>query len=63
MVFATSLGQIPAMKVVHAGPDWTEITLSWSDFGVDGKDLIGILIGGAQKSGLMQFWIDEVKLH
>lgn len=63
MVFATSLGQIPATKRVHAGADWTEITLPWSEFGVDGKDLIGILIGGGQKSGLMQFWIDEVKLH
>ena len=62
MVFAASLGQIPATKLVHAGADWTEITLPWSDFGVDGKDLIGILIGGGQKSGPMPFWIDEVKL-
>ena len=62
MVFATSLGQIPATKRVHAGADWTEITLPWSDFGVDGKDLVGILIGGGHKSGPTQFWIDEVKL-
>jgi imidazolonepropionase-like amidohydrolase len=62
MVFAASLGQIPATKRVHAGAEWTEITLPWSDFGVDGKDLIGILIGGGQKSGVVQFWIDEVKL-
>ncbi|MDP9192760.1 MAG: amidohydrolase family protein [Acidobacteriota bacterium] len=63
MVFAASLGQIPAMKVVHAGADWTAITLSWSDFGIDGKDLTGILIGGAQKSGPIEFHIDEVKLR
>ncbi len=62
MVFASSLGQIPATKGVHVGAGWTEIVLSWNDFGVDGKDLIGILIGGGQKSGPVQFWIDEVKL-
>lgn len=62
MVFAQSLGQIPASKLVRAGADWTEITLPWTDFGVDGKDLIGILIGGAQKSGKVDFRIDDVKL-
>jgi imidazolonepropionase-like amidohydrolase len=62
MVFAESLGRVPATKRVHAGADWTEITLPWSDFGVDGKDLVGILIGGAHKSGPLDFWIDEVKL-
>ncbi|HEU4889746.1 MAG TPA: amidohydrolase family protein [Thermoanaerobaculia bacterium] len=62
MVFAESLGRIPASKLVRAGADWTEITLPWTDFGVDGKDLIGILIGGAQKSGKVDFRIDDVKL-
>lgn len=33
-----------------------------SDFGIDGKDLIGILIGGAQKSGKAELSIDDVKL-
>lgn len=62
MVFAESLGRIPATKLVHAGADWTEITIPWSDFGIDGKDLVGILIGGAQKDGKADFRIDEVKL-
>jgi imidazolonepropionase-like amidohydrolase len=62
MVFAQSLGQIPASKVVHAGAEWTEIALAWSDFGIDGKTLTGILIGGAQKNGKVDFRIDEVKL-
>jgi imidazolonepropionase-like amidohydrolase len=63
MVFAQSLGQIPSMKSVHAGADWTEIAISWSDFGVDAKDVTGILIGGGQKSGKADFGIDEVKLE
>lgn len=62
MVFAHSLGQIPSTRQVHAGADWTEITISWSDFGVDGKDITGILIGGGQKSGRVEFRIDEVRL-
>jgi imidazolonepropionase-like amidohydrolase len=62
MVFAESLGRIPASKVVHAGAEWTEITIPWSDFGIDAKDLMGILIGGGQKNGKADFQIDEVKL-
>jgi imidazolonepropionase-like amidohydrolase len=62
MVFAESLGRIPASKLVHAGAEWTEISIPWSEFGVDGRDLIGILIGGAQKSGKVDFRIDDVKL-
>jgi imidazolonepropionase-like amidohydrolase len=62
MVFAESLGRIPATKQVHAGADWTEISIPWSDFGVSGKDLIGVLIGGAQKTGKVDFRIDDVKL-
>ena len=62
MVFAESLGPMPASKLVKAGADWTEITLPWTDFGVDGKDLAGVLIGGAQKSGKVDFRIDDVKL-
>ncbi|HEV7765510.1 MAG TPA: amidohydrolase family protein [Thermoanaerobaculia bacterium] len=62
MVFAESLGRIPSTKLVHAGADWTEITIPWSDFGIDGKDLTGVLIGGGQKSGKADFQIDEVKL-
>lgn len=62
MVFAESLGRIPATKSVRAGADWTEIIIPWSDFGVDGTDLIGILISGGQKSGKVDFRIDDVKL-
>jgi imidazolonepropionase-like amidohydrolase len=62
MVFAESLGRIPATKLVRAGAEWTEISIPWSEFGVDGRDLIGILIGGAQKSGKVEFRIDDVKL-
>lgn len=62
MVFAESLGRMPASKLVRAGAGWTEITVPFSDFGVDGKDLIGIFIGGAQKNGKSEFRIDDVKL-
>jgi hypothetical protein len=63
MIFAQSLGRIPAVKTVHAGAEWTPITVSWSDVGIDGKDWQAVLFSGAQKSGASDFWIDEVMLR
>jgi imidazolonepropionase-like amidohydrolase len=62
MVFARSLGRIPAHKVVHAGSDWTPITVSWSDFGVDGSDAQAVFFGG-RGVGTFEFSIDELRLH
>jgi imidazolonepropionase-like amidohydrolase len=62
MVFAASLGQIPAQKAAHAGADWSEVTLLWSDVGIDAKDFIAILVSGGQAAGPKDFQIDEVKL-
>ena len=56
MAFAASAGRIPRMTTVHAGPDWTEISVKWSDFGFDGKDVQAILFGGPD-SGTADFWI------
>jgi hypothetical protein len=63
MLFADSLGRIPASKKVHAEKEWTELTIPWSDFGVDGHDVTAILFSGAQASGKVDFWIDEVSVR
>jgi len=63
LVFAERLGRIPAVKSVHAGADWTEITVPWSDFGLDGKDIEGLLFSSAKATGKGDFWIDEVGLR
>ncbi|HYM60968.1 MAG TPA: amidohydrolase family protein [Thermoanaerobaculia bacterium] len=63
LIFAESLGQIPATVVVHAGSDWTEIKVSWSDAGIDGKDFQAVLFSGAQSEGKSEFRIDEVRVE
>jgi hypothetical protein len=60
MIFADSLGRIPAQKSVHAGAEWTEVTVPWSDFGVDGHDVTAVLFTGPAATGKVDFRIDEV---
>jgi imidazolonepropionase-like amidohydrolase len=61
MLFAKKLGRIPAQTSVHAGSDWTEITVLWSSFGLDGSDLQG-LVFSASGPGKSEFSIDELRL-
>ncbi|MEA2236838.1 MAG: hypothetical protein QOC81_1562 [Thermoanaerobaculia bacterium] len=61
MLFAASAGRIPRMTNVHAGADWTEITVPWSAFSVDGKDVQAFLFCGAG-NGVADFEIDQVRL-
>jgi len=61
MLFAASAGRIPRMTTVHAGAEWTEVTLPWSTFSVDGKDVQAFLFCGPEK-GVADFAIDEVRL-
>jgi imidazolonepropionase-like amidohydrolase len=61
MLFAASAGRIPRLARAHAGTSWTEITLAWSAFGVDGKDVQAFLICGPDK-GAVDFVVDEVRL-
>ncbi|HEX9501895.1 MAG TPA: amidohydrolase family protein, partial [Thermoanaerobaculia bacterium] len=61
MVFSLGAGRIPHMTTVHAGPEWTEITARWSDFGFDGKDIQAIHFAGPG-SGTADFQIDELRL-
>jgi len=61
MLFCASTGRIPRQTTVHAGADWTAITLPWSAFTVDGKDVQMLVICGPDK-GAVDFAIDEVRL-
>ena len=61
LLFATHIGRIPAQTTVRASADWTEITIPWSDFGVDGKDVQAVHFGGVGV-GKSEFTIDEVRL-
>jgi imidazolonepropionase-like amidohydrolase len=61
MLFSASSGRIPRQTTVHAGADWTAITLPWSAFTVDGKDVQMVVFCGPDK-GAVDFAIDEVRL-
>ncbi len=61
MLFAASAGRVPRMTTVHAGATWSEITVPWSKFGVDGKDVQAFLFCG-NDLGVADFQIDEVRL-
>jgi imidazolonepropionase-like amidohydrolase len=61
MLFAASSGRIPRITTVHAGVDWTAITVPWSAFSLDGKDVQAVLFCGPDK-GAVDFAIDEVRL-
>jgi imidazolonepropionase-like amidohydrolase len=63
MVFAERLGRYPGIKAVHAGASWTEISLPWSDFGLDGKDIEAVLFSNGTTGGKVDFWIDEVAVR
>jgi len=61
MLFCASTGRIPRQTSVHAGADWTAITLPWSAFTIDGKDVQMVVVCGPDK-GAVDFAIDEVRL-
>ncbi|HEV7426020.1 MAG TPA: amidohydrolase family protein [Thermoanaerobaculia bacterium] len=61
MLFAASSGRIPRQTTVHAGTDWTSISVPWSAFTVDGKDVQMVVFCGPDK-GAVDFAIDEVRL-
>ena len=62
MIFAQSLGYIPAMVSFEAGPEWGEFTFPFEKFSVEGFDIMGIFIGGSAELGDFELRIDNVRL-
>ncbi|HEY9421533.1 MAG TPA: amidohydrolase family protein, partial [Thermoanaerobaculia bacterium] len=62
MMFATRLGQMPLQRAFTAGPEWTRLTYSFKDLGVDGSDTIGFFFGGGPAVGPFRLQIDDVRL-
>jgi hypothetical protein len=64
MMFATRLGNIPAMQAFTAGAEWKEVVMPLSAFqGIDGSDLRGILFSASPNPGPFRFAIDGVRLR
>lgn len=62
MIFAQSLGYMPATKEFVAGPVWELHTFTFEEFGIEGHDIMGIFFGGSSEPGEFALEIDEVRL-
>ncbi|HEY0513329.1 MAG TPA: amidohydrolase family protein [Thermoanaerobaculia bacterium] len=62
MAFATHLGRMPAQKTFTAGPEWKRVTFPFADLGLDGKDIMGLFVGGGPAPGPFHLQIDDVRL-
>ena len=63
MVFASSLGRMPAIQTFKTADDWEVHSFDWSDFrGVDGEGIMAIILSAG--TGTESFWfeIDDIRL-
>lgn len=63
MVFSRAKGMMPLVRTFVAGPEWREVQLAWSDFGIDGSDVLGIVFAGGPRPGPFAFLIDDLRLR
>jgi imidazolonepropionase-like amidohydrolase len=62
MLFAQSLGWIPASQNFTAGPEWKEFTFTLESFRLKGNDIMGIFIGASGEAGDFSLQVDDVRL-
>jgi len=62
MVFAQSRGSAPLTRTFVAGAEWRTIELTWADFGVDGRDVTGVVFAGGPQPGAFGFRVDGFAL-
>jgi len=62
MVYSQSLGFIPRIQALEVGPEWKEFDFPFAKFGVDGHDIIGVLVGAANTPGAFTLQIDGIRL-
>ncbi len=64
MLFAQSLGMMPAIQTFVAGKSWKKYSFDLKQFnGIDGHDITGVLFCGGPRPGKFSFQIDEVKFE
>jgi hypothetical protein len=63
MVFATSLGRVPAVHPFAASSEWREIVVPLKSLGIDGSDFSGMLFSASDRHGAFRFAIDEVRFR
>ena len=62
-VFAQSKGMTPLTQEFTAGPEWREIVLPWSAFGIDAHDLMAVILAGGPKPGAFNFQFDDLRVR
>lgn len=60
MVFADSLGPVPATVTFEAGEEWQERVVTFAEIGIDGSDVKGVIFSGGPSPGTFRFQIDSV---
>jgi imidazolonepropionase-like amidohydrolase len=63
MIFAQSLGWIPAGQYFAAVPEWKEFRFTLESFRLKGDDIMGIFIGASGEAGDFSLQIDNVRLE
>lgn len=64
MVFAQSKGMVPQSRSFVAAPEWKEYVFPLADFGgIDGKDLMAVIVTGGPRPGAFTIRIDDVRIR
>lgn len=63
LLFVQSRGMEPVMAEFSAPPEWTEVVMPWSAFGVDGSGVMAIMFLGGPARGDFAFEVDDVRLR
>ena len=63
MVFATTLGRVPAVHPFAASSEWREVVVPLKSLGLDGSDLSGLLFSASDRPGPFRFAVDEVRFR
>lgn len=62
MIFAQSLGWVPAGQDFMTDQEWREYTFTFESFRLKGNDIMGIFIGASGEAGEFALQIDDVRL-
>jgi hypothetical protein len=53
----------PLTQTFVAGPEWREVVIPWSAYGIDARDLMAIIFAGGPRPGTFRFQIDDVSVR
>ncbi|MEZ4425834.1 MAG: CIA30 family protein [Gemmatimonadota bacterium] len=63
LLFSQGNGMMPLIRTFTAEAGWTEVVMTWADFGIDGGDVMGLVWSGGPEVGAFEFVLDDVTLR